>query len=104
MEQSANTSVAREFEPEDPMVTASTDKTSSLSDKIAEKLGEKAEAAMDHIGSAMETADDSLQRVRFAAGTLQTALKKSLKEQPNATLAAATIVGFVLGALWKATR
>ena len=94
------------------MATAtSTDDKPSLTEKIAEKVGDKTEAALDQVRSAVETAEEGLQRARAAtertqevAGTFQTALEKSLKDQPNATLAAAAMLGFVLGAFWKATR
>ena len=85
--------------------------TPSLTEKIADKVGDKAEAAMDTVRSAVETAEEGLQRVRVAAeqtqeiaGNVLTALLKSLKDQPRATLAATAILGFILGALWKATR
>jgi ElaB/YqjD/DUF883 family membrane-anchored ribosome-binding protein len=32
---------------------------------------------------------------------MKSAVDKSIKDQPMATLAAAAVVGFVLGALWK---
>ena len=40
-------------------------------------------------------------RTGEVAGNFKTALDKSLKDQPMATLALAAAVGFVLGALWK---
>jgi ElaB/YqjD/DUF883 family membrane-anchored ribosome-binding protein len=91
--------------------TTSTDDKPSLTEKIAEKVGDKTEAALDQVRSAVQIAEEGLQRARAAtertqevAGTFQTALEKSLKDQPNATLAAAAMLGFVLGAFWKATR
>ena len=91
--------------------STSTDDKPSLTEKIAEKVGDKAEAAMDQVRTAIDTADEGLQRARVAAeqtqeiaGNVQTALLKSLKDQPRATLAATAILGFILGALWKATR
>ena len=36
------------------------------------------------------------------AGNLKGAVDKSVKDHPMATLALATEVGFVLGAIWKA--
>ena len=44
------------------------------------------------------------QQTQEIAGNVQTALLKSLKDQLRATLAATAILGFILGALWKATR
>jgi ElaB/YqjD/DUF883 family membrane-anchored ribosome-binding protein len=36
------------------------------------------------------------------AGNIKGAVDKSVKDQPMATLALAAVVGFVLGAIWKA--
>jgi ElaB/YqjD/DUF883 family membrane-anchored ribosome-binding protein len=35
------------------------------------------------------------------ASNMKTALDRSVKDQPMATLAVAAVVGFVLGAIWK---
>jgi ElaB/YqjD/DUF883 family membrane-anchored ribosome-binding protein len=40
-------------------------------------------------------------RVKDAARNFQPFVRNSMKEQPMATLAVASLVGFVLGALWK---
>jgi ElaB/YqjD/DUF883 family membrane-anchored ribosome-binding protein len=40
-------------------------------------------------------------RAGEVAGNFKTAVDKSVKEQPMATLAMAAAVGFVLGAIWK---
>jgi ElaB/YqjD/DUF883 family membrane-anchored ribosome-binding protein len=41
------------------------------------------------------------ERMQEVAGNFKSALDKSLKDQPMATLATAAIAGFVIGALWK---
>jgi ElaB/YqjD/DUF883 family membrane-anchored ribosome-binding protein len=41
------------------------------------------------------------ERMQEVADNFKDALNTSLRDQPMATLAAAAIVGFVLGALWK---
>jgi len=45
---------------------------------------------------------DASERMQEVAGNFKGALETSVRDQPMATLAAATIVGFVLGALWRA--
>jgi ElaB/YqjD/DUF883 family membrane-anchored ribosome-binding protein len=40
-------------------------------------------------------------RAGEVAGNFKSALDKSIKDQPMATLGVAAMVGFVLGALWK---
>jgi len=41
------------------------------------------------------------QKVQEAVQNFKPFVRKSMKEQPMSTLAAAATVGFVLGALWK---
>jgi ElaB/YqjD/DUF883 family membrane-anchored ribosome-binding protein len=41
------------------------------------------------------------EKVQDAARNFQPFVRNSMKEQPMATLAVASLVGFVLGALWK---
>jgi ElaB/YqjD/DUF883 family membrane-anchored ribosome-binding protein len=42
------------------------------------------------------------ERMQEVAGNFKGALDKSVREQPMATIAAIAIVGFVIGAIWKA--
>jgi len=41
------------------------------------------------------------ERAQDAARNFKPYLEKSMKEQPMATLVVASVIGFVLGALWK---
>jgi len=73
--------------------------------KLASKAGDTLEGAMH---SAEETArhvaeqgKEAGERVQEVAGNLKTAVDRSVKDQPMATLAVAAALGFVLGALWK---
>jgi ElaB/YqjD/DUF883 family membrane-anchored ribosome-binding protein len=44
----------------------------------------------------------TLEGVQEVASNMKSAIDKSLREQPMATVAMAAIVGFVLGTIWKA--
>ena len=60
--------------------------------------GEQAENAANRVAEQGRAAGEGMQQV---AGNMKTALDKSIKDQPMATLAVAGIAGFVLGAIWK---
>jgi len=47
-------------------------------------------------------ANGPTQSVQEVAETFHSAVQKSLKNQPMTTLGFAVVVGFILGALWKA--
>jgi ElaB/YqjD/DUF883 family membrane-anchored ribosome-binding protein len=64
-------------------VTDAAARTQEYAAKISEQLSEYGEKAQD------------------AARNFQPFVRNSMKEQPLATLAVASLVGFVLGALWK---
>lgn len=73
--------------------------------EYAQKAGEKLDQVKADAG---QLASDTLERGREAgrqldavATNMRTAVDKSLRDQPMATLAVATLAGFVLGALWK---
>lgn len=79
----------------------------------SDEFADLKEMATDQVGKAADQAEGMANRVadqgrevgehiEAAAGSLKRALDKSIKDQPMGTLALAAIVGFVLGALWKA--
>jgi hypothetical protein len=49
-----------------------------------------------------DQADGPTQSVQAVAETFYSAVQKSLKNQPMTTLGFAVVMGFILGALWKA--
>ncbi|HWA49402.1 MAG TPA: hypothetical protein VG742_14095 [Dongiaceae bacterium] len=65
-------------------------KTNDLGDN-AQEMAEK------FAGQAQEYAEKAQEAVR----NFKPYVEKSMKERPMGTLAAAAIIGFVLGALWK---
>lgn len=79
---------------------------------VAETAADLAEKAGHHIEKAVGKAESTLrgiadqsgeagERVQEVAGNLKTAIDKSVKDQPMATLVVAALLGFALGALWK---
>jgi ElaB/YqjD/DUF883 family membrane-anchored ribosome-binding protein len=62
------------------------------------RVGEQAENVANRVAEQGRAAGEGMQEV---AGNVKTALNRSIKDQPMATLAVAAIAGFVLGAIWK---
>jgi ElaB/YqjD/DUF883 family membrane-anchored ribosome-binding protein len=75
-------------------------------DELADKAANLAEKASDQIErTARNVADQSrvaTENIQVVAENFKTAVDKSVKDQPLTTLAVAAVVGFVVGALWKA--
>ncbi len=72
---------------------------------LAEKAGRRMDETMDSAQAAMrnlsEQSREAGERMQAVAGNMKTAIDKSVRDQPMATLAVAAAFGFVLGALWK---
>jgi len=88
--------------------TGASNATDALVNKasdFASVAGQKIESAVDEAGTvarnAAAQARDAGERVQAVAGNVKTAVDKSVRDQPMATLAVAAAMGFVLGALWK---
>lgn len=81
------------------------DTLQDVKDKGMEQVNRMAEKATDTVqdiaGRVVEQGREAAHQVQDAAGSVQSAVNQSIKDQPLATLAAAAVVGFVLGALWK---
>lgn len=73
---------------------------SDLSDKASDQL----KSVADRVEGLAHDAVDHLRDTGAGevAGNLKGAVDRSVKDQPMATLALAAVVGFVLGAIWKA--
>jgi ElaB/YqjD/DUF883 family membrane-anchored ribosome-binding protein len=69
------------------------DKATDQFKKVADRVEGLASDAVDHLR------DTGAGEV---AGNLKGAVDKSVKDQPMATLALVAVLGFVLGAIWKA--
>jgi ElaB/YqjD/DUF883 family membrane-anchored ribosome-binding protein len=77
------------------------DKASDLKDKATDqfkKVVDRVEGVASGAADQMREVGD---RAGEVAGNFKSAVDKSVKDQPMATLAVAAAVGFVLGALWK---
>jgi ElaB/YqjD/DUF883 family membrane-anchored ribosome-binding protein len=77
------------------------DRLQDMADSTADQLKTAAERAQDIAGKATEQAREYGEKAQEAVKQFKPAVEKSLKEQPMATLAIASVIGFVLGALWK---
>jgi ElaB/YqjD/DUF883 family membrane-anchored ribosome-binding protein len=77
-----------------------------------DRLRDMAEAATDKFKAATENAEEIAGRVaeqareygekaQDAVKNIKPYVAQSMKDQPMATLAVASVIGFVLGALWK---
>jgi ElaB/YqjD/DUF883 family membrane-anchored ribosome-binding protein len=59
------------------------------------------EAATEYAGKVADQAREYGEQAQEAARDFKPYVEKSMKEQPMATLAVASVIGFMLGALWK---
>jgi ElaB/YqjD/DUF883 family membrane-anchored ribosome-binding protein len=64
-----------------------------------EKAGTQAERIA---GTVADQARETGEQIREVTSTVDAAVRRSLKDQPLATLAVVAALGFVLGAVWKA--
>ncbi len=69
---------------------------------VAQKTQRLDEKAARAVRAVRDQADETSQNVQAVAGTFYSALQKSLKQQPMTTFGFAIVMGFILGALWKA--
>ena len=80
---------------------------------IGSRIGDLKNAALDQMekagaqaeriaGSVADQARETGEQIREVTSTVDAAVRRSLKDQPLATLAAVAALGFVLGAVWKA--
>ncbi len=72
-----------------------------MADKATDQFSRAADTVEDVASRVVEQGREAGERVQEVAGHMKTAVDKSVKDQPMATLAVAAMVGFVLGALWK---
>jgi ElaB/YqjD/DUF883 family membrane-anchored ribosome-binding protein len=84
----------------------------ALRERATEPFERTADRAMDHVKDVADRAEGTAGRVaekgrdvgagmHEVGGNLRSAVDKSVREQPMATLALVAVAGFVLGALWK---
>jgi ElaB/YqjD/DUF883 family membrane-anchored ribosome-binding protein len=83
------------------MAQSSYTRGSDLKDKAADQLSKAADQVEGAASRVAEQGREAGERMQEVAGNFKGALDKSIKDQPMATLAGVTIVGFILGAIWK---
>ena len=66
-----------------------------------ERAKDAAAEVQDYAGRVAEQAREYAEKAQDAARSFKPYVERSMKEQPLATLAVASVIGFVLGALWK---
>lgn len=81
--------------------TGKPDQMSEFKEKATEQLNRTAERAESVANRVAGQGREAGERMQEVAANFKGALDKSVRDQPMATIAAAAIVGFVLGALWK---
>jgi ElaB/YqjD/DUF883 family membrane-anchored ribosome-binding protein len=72
-----------------------------MAENAGDRMKEMATDAQEMAGRAAEQAREYGEKAQQAARNFKPFVEKSMKEQPMATLAAAAVIGLVLGALWK---
>ena len=75
--------------------------TDRLTDAAADQFKKVADGAEELAGNVAQQAREYGEKAQAAVQNFKPFVKKSLKDQPMSTLAAAAAVGFILGALWK---
>jgi ElaB/YqjD/DUF883 family membrane-anchored ribosome-binding protein len=74
---------------------------SDFTTRATDAVNQATEQIGDTASRVAERGREAGEGVQEVAGNLKSAVDKSLKDQPMATLAVAAAAGFVLGALWK---
>ena len=77
------------------------DRPHQTADNATDQLKNLADKAQDMASKASEQAREYGEMAQDAARNFKPFVEKSMKEQPMGTLAAAALIGFALGALWK---
>jgi ElaB/YqjD/DUF883 family membrane-anchored ribosome-binding protein len=77
------------------------DQISKIKDKASDQFNKVAGQAEDIANRVADQGREMSESMHKVAGNFKGALDTSIREQPIATLVAAAVVGFVLGALWK---
>jgi ElaB/YqjD/DUF883 family membrane-anchored ribosome-binding protein len=78
-----------------------TERAETMADAAADRLENAARSAQDLAGKVADQAKMYGEKAQEAVQNVRPYIEKSMKDQPMQTLAVASIIGFVLGALWK---
>jgi ElaB/YqjD/DUF883 family membrane-anchored ribosome-binding protein len=77
------------------------DRLHDLADTATDQFKHVSDNAQELAGKVIDQAREYGEKAQDAARNVKPYVEKSMKEQPMATLAVASVIGFVLGALWK---
>lgn len=80
---------------------AGSETVADLRDKAHEQIDKASAGAQQMAQSVSKQAEAVSENVQHVADNLNTAIQKSIRDQPLTTLAMAALMGVVLGALWK---
>jgi ElaB/YqjD/DUF883 family membrane-anchored ribosome-binding protein len=72
-----------------------------MADATTDKVKDAAESAHAMAGNVAEQVREYAEEAQTAAKQFRSSMEKNIKEQPLAMLAAVSLIGFLLGALWK---
>lgn len=75
--------------------------TGSREESTMEQVKDAAAQAQEVAGKVADQAREYGEKAQEAARNFKPYVEKSMKERPMETLAIASVIGFVLGALWK---
>ena len=81
--------------------TKEKEKAETLTEKAADTFSAIAGQAESVAQRVLEQGKETGEGIQEVAGNLKTAVNRSVKDQPVATLIVTAMLGFVLGALWK---
>jgi ElaB/YqjD/DUF883 family membrane-anchored ribosome-binding protein len=87
--------------PQQDLKEKATDQFEKIADKATEKFRDVADQAEHFASRVAEQGREAGDQMQQVAGNVKSAVDKSVKDQPMATLAMAAVLGFVLGAIWK---
>jgi ElaB/YqjD/DUF883 family membrane-anchored ribosome-binding protein len=66
-----------------------------------DQVNDAAAQAQEYVGKVADRAREYGEKAQEAARNFKPFAEKSMKERPMETLAVASVIGFVLGALWR---
>jgi ElaB/YqjD/DUF883 family membrane-anchored ribosome-binding protein len=75
--------------------------TGGLASQVADTASEYATKAAEKLDHAYDSSREAGESIQEVGGNIKSAVDKSIKDQPIATLAVVGALGFALGALWK---
>ena len=85
--------------------TSTANDMKSTANDMKEKMHEGVDRASQHMHGMAHQAQQQAgvmgENMKQVASNLDSAMRRSIQEQPMTTLAMAAAVGFVLGAIWK---